>query len=403
MRDSDRNYLQNLYALTHYPIYVFHQNALVFSSASEDPSDWHTLENPFQSDPVLLESLLSFSLESGFVIREEEQLDIFYGISHLSLAEVCITGPFSLQKLNFSQIYRYMKQHHLKDYKNYMIRTATESEVSALHTLISLYFYNDVFPTYTSEKEITLSHTESFSAFEIQDYHLTNGEADQPHFPYKGEQELMEHIRNANLDGIPLVSFQLPGYSIGIDNLSMSKQNEYSAVIAVSLFARAAIEGGLNPYIAYELNDLYLKRISEITKQEDYLEITKESICRYIKTMQTTSAIQATSVAVEKAKHFISQHLHQPFTLQNLADYVGLSPNYLSALFSREEKKTIKSYTRAERIAAAKNMLKFSDCSVSSISDYLCFPSQSHFAAVFRKETGKTPSEYRRLNKAKGF
>jgi len=36
------------------------------------------------------------------------------------------------------------------------------------------------------------------------------------------------------------------------------KQAEYAAVLAVSLLARAAIRGGLDPYLAYNLNDLYL-------------------------------------------------------------------------------------------------------------------------------------------------
>lgn len=55
-------------------------------------------------------------------------------------------------------------------------------------------------------------------------------------------------------------------------------------------------------------------------------------------------------------------------------------------------------YTQHCRMEAAKNMLRFSDFSITEISDYLCYSSPSHFASTFHKVTGVTPSEYRREN-----
>jgi AraC-like DNA-binding protein len=43
----------------------------------------------------------------------------------------------------------------------------------------------------------------------------------------------------------------------------------------------------------------------------------------------------------------------------------------------------------------AARLLAFTDKSLISISDYLGFSSQSHFARVFKKYIGMTPSEYR--------
>ena len=40
-------------------------------------------------------------------------------------------------------------------------------------------------------------------------------------------------------------------------------------------------------------------------------------------------------------------------------------------------------------------MLRFSDYSISQIAGYLGYGSQSYFGAVFKKETGVTPGEYR--------
>ena len=49
----------------------------------------------------------------------------------------------------------------------------------------------------------------------------------------------------------------------------------------------------------------------------------------------------------------------------------------------------------AKKSEEAARLLAFTDKSLISISDYLGFSSQSHFARVFKKYIGMTPSEYR--------
>ncbi|WP_442862488.1 helix-turn-helix domain-containing protein [Bacillus sp. USDA818B3_A] len=44
----------------------------------------------------------------------------------------------------------------------------------------------------------------------------------------------------------------------------------------------------------------------------------------------------------------------------------------------------------------AKDLLAFSDKSISEISNYLCFSSQSHFQKVFKDYYAITPQAYRK-------
>ena len=48
-----------------------------------------------------------------------------------------------------------------------------------------------------------------------------------------------------------------------------------------------------------------------------------------------------------------------------------------------------------EKTEEAKRLLRYSDKSLTAISNYLGFSSQSHFSRVFKKYTQRTPGEYR--------
>ena len=96
-------------------------------------------------------------------------------------------------------------------------------------------------------------------------------------------------------------------------------------------------------------------------------------------------------------------HLRSPFTISDIADYVGLTPKYLGELFHQYEPCTLKQYIIQERLNAAKNMLKYSDQTIAVIADSLCFQSQSYFGALFKKETGMSPARYRNVNKPQNF
>ena len=96
------------------------------------------------------------------------------------------------------------------------------------------------------------------------------------------------------------------------------------------------------------------------------------------------------------AQDYIRAHLSERIRVSELADVVGLNESYLSTLFKRETGLSVTEYVQRERIATAKNMLKYSDYTAQQIATALGFSSQSYFTKVFRQTTGHTPTDYRR-------
>ncbi len=73
-----------------------------------------------------------------------------------------------------------------------------------------------------------------------------------------------------------------------------------------------------------------------------------------------------------------------------------MTATYLCHLFSREVGISIHNYIQREKITVACNLLEHTTQSISEISTYLGFQSQSNFSAIFRKWKLMTPSQYRK-------
>ena len=80
------------------------------------------------------------------------------------------------------------------------------------------------------------------------------------------------------------------------------------------------------------------------------------------------------------------------------ADELHLSPNYFGDLVKKETGKTALEYIQLKVMDLAKERVLDSSKSVSEIAYDLGFKYPQHFTRAFKKSTGHTPVDYRRLN-----
>jgi len=96
-------------------------------------------------------------------------------------------------------------------------------------------------------------------------------------------------------------------------------------------------------------------------------------------------------------KNYISENFGQQISLNDAAAFVHLHPNYLSKLFKAETGFTFLEYLTGCRIDKAKDMLKDFSSKMTDIPGLVGYRDMRHFVKVFRKNTGLTPREYRKL------
>lgn len=86
------------------------------------------------------------------------------------------------------------------------------------------------------------------------------------------------------------------------------------------------------------------------------------------------------------------------FRVQDYADAQHLHPNYLSSVIKSKTGKNITTWIAEKTLAEAKSLLQNSGISIKEITYKLGFTEQAHFSNFFKKQTGISPAQYRKLH-----
>lgn len=109
--------------------------------------------------------------------------------------------------------------------------------------------------------------------------------------------------------------------------------------------------------------------------------------------IQTASRSQALFEAI---RVYIDERYAEPLTRESVAQAFYISPNYLSHLFQKTGAVGFNEYLTRTRLEHARRLLKGYDLKVKEVAHACGFVDSNYFCRLFRKNTERSPSEYRR-------
>lgn len=95
----------------------------------------------------------------------------------------------------------------------------------------------------------------------------------------------------------------------------------------------------------------------------------------------------------------VELHYHEEHRVDWYASQMCLSPKYLSNVLKQTLNLSPNKCIDEALVRQAKSLLSSTSLSVQEISDRLGFQNQSHFGTFFRRQTGCSPSDFRRTGK----
>lgn len=108
-----------------------------------------------------------------------------------------------------------------------------------------------------------------------------------------------------------------------------------------------------------------------------------------------------TSEKIEVISRYISKHMAEPISIDDMAGLLCISPGHFSRLFRRLTGETPSKYLQRRRVERAQHMLLTSGMSVSEIADKVGIRNLSQFTRLFSNICGCPPSKYRRMQPEK--
>ena len=103
---------------------------------------------------------------------------------------------------------------------------------------------------------------------------------------------------------------------------------------------------------------------------------------------------------VQRILQFVEGNYHRKISLEEIGQFVGMSPSSVSRYFKRRTHQNLWEYINSYRINRAAQFIVESEQQISEIGAYCGFKNISNFNHLFRELIGTTPSEYRRKFKA---
>ena len=95
------------------------------------------------------------------------------------------------------------------------------------------------------------------------------------------------------------------------------------------------------------------------------------------------------------AMNYINANMHKRFHLNEMADALNISENYLYKLFVSKTGKSPATFITDLRMDTAKSALANPNLPIKAIASNLGYPDASHFSTAFKRECGMSPRQYR--------
>ena len=354
-----------------------------------------------QSNPLILSEELRELLKNRImnqktpVIYQDENKVIFCGMRE-KMTKMLLLGPICIEDMSYVEIHRYCKAYQIENEQ-----CPPKLKLQNLLALLELLSYIKIEEKYEDEEILDAN-----GLIEKQEIGL---EADVRidtediyHHTYQEEVKTMDYIREGNLEEL-VGAVELLASTAGKLSENEIRNERNLGICSITLATRAAIEGGAAPAKAYKLSDLYINKIDQCKRMTEIFEYRKRSLYDFAKLVVEERAKRANSRYTEQCKEYIRKYYHQKIYISDIAKALGISESHLSRIFKKETGESIQEYSMHMRIERAENLLKYSEASLTEISEYLCFSSQSHFGKVFKVYKNMTPKQYRDYYKSPEF
>lgn len=231
---------------------------------------------------------------------------------------------------------------------------------------------------------------------QISDYlfHIKQSEKESA-YPFRDEKRFLQALGKGDQKQAQAILNDLLGHILFETGGDMASIHHRVHELLV-LSSRAVIEAGGDPLYVDGLLQKYRQTMPQLQTLES-LSLWLSKVVRALVTDQLSNQKARHSDLIYRTIQFLQSNYARKITLDEAAEYVHISPTYLSRVFKRETGSSMVDFLNRIRIEKSKELLMNDKIRLIEVALQCGFESQSYFNRMFKQLSGMTPQQYRNL------
>ena len=207
-----------------------------------------------------------------------------------------------------------------------------------------------------------------------------------------GNRRAVESLDAAAVqDDVQILYEQLYSYA-DYSPLKLFRLIEAFAQIIRQVWEENEVEQQILSEFSYAVEELMDRSTTEARLIQRFQDVV-ETYFRKVLEMRRQNG----SASIREAKQYLAEHYRENPSLEEVADRVGMSPTYLSAMFKKEVGIGFSDYLIQLRCEEAKRLIRTTQEPLTAVAEAVGYQDPKYFSRIFRKTVGIKPSEYRKL------
>ncbi len=217
-------------------------------------------------------------------------------------------------------------------------------------------------------------------------------DARRSRYPVQKEAALLDQIRSGDVSSAQQTLNELLGtvfFETGDMGVVRTRAQEL-----VVLLSRAVLTEGADPEEVFGMN---YKFVDAIRHQDDVNGVAywMARIVRRFSDLVLYLPHLGHARALRRVVHHLRRSIHRQTSVSEAAEIAGLSVSHFSRVFHEEMGETYVAYGRRIRCERAADLLRDTELPVVEIASRCGYDDHSYFSRVFKKVTGRSPSDVR--------
>lgn len=203
-------------------------------------------------------------------------------------------------------------------------------------------------------------------------------------------ERIFKRLKNGDIEGVQFLSGL---YLQSLEEAGVSSDTWKFSLIELLVNTKSTVQSICQNFDT----SLFDSAFAVISKAESISETSSFIQQRLSEAVNAVSLNNkaADNPIISKVKTYINLHLSENFSLEDVAESVGVSHFYLSKLFREETSETFINYLTEQRLDKAKQLLQETDLSVKEITASCGYNDQNYFSKLFKNRFGVSPTDFR--------